>query len=134
MIFLKEKHNEDLTAVETEHIPLDMDVIPIDNSKSKKEKVSRTYKAFDGFAPMADYLGAEGYCLEFELREGKQHCQKGMLAFLQRVLEKSCEVTEQPLLVRFDGGNNELENIDIIMHFNEIGESIGRPYVDFIIK
>lgn len=124
----------ELTPVETGHIPLDMDVTPLDNSKSKKEKVSRTYKSFDGFAPMAAYLGAEGYCLEFELREGKQHCQKGTPEFLRRVLEKSCEITAQPLLVRLDGGNDSLENVDVIMNFNEEGEIAGRKYVDFIIK
>ena len=33
-------------------IPLDMDVSPFDNSKTKKEGVSRTYKGCDGYAPM----------------------------------------------------------------------------------
>ncbi len=42
----------------------------------KKEGVSRTYDGVDGYAPTATYLGREGYCLAFELRKGKQHCQK----------------------------------------------------------
>lgn len=124
----------DMTAVETGHVPLDMDVTPMDNSRTQKEKVSRTYKAYDGFAPMAAYLGAEGYCLEFELREGKQHCQKGTPEFIRRVLEKGCGITTQPILVRLDGGNDSLENIDVIMNFNEQGEAAGCKYVDFIIK
>jgi hypothetical protein len=131
--FLKHIKAE-LTPVDTGHIPLDMDVTPLDNSKSKKEKVSRTYKAFDGFAPMAAYLGAEGYCMEFELREGKQHCQKGTPEFLRRVLDKSGEITDQAILVRLDGGNDSLENIDIIMGFNEERKVDNQKHVDFIIK
>jgi hypothetical protein len=40
---------------------LDADVTPLNNAKTKKEGVSRTYKGDDGFAPMAAYLGQEGY-------------------------------------------------------------------------
>lgn len=123
-----------LTPVDTGHIPLDMDVTPLDNSNSRKEKVSRTYKAFDGYAPMAAYVGNEGYCLEFELREGKQHCQKGTPEFLRRVLNKCREVTKQNVLVRLDGGNDSLENIDTIIEFNEQQQTSESPYVDFIIK
>jgi hypothetical protein len=123
-----------LTPVDTGHIPLDMDVTPLDNSKSRKEKVSRTYKAFDGYAPMAAYVGSEGYCLEFELREGKQHCQKGTPEFLHRVLKKCREITNQSVLVRLDGGNDSLENIDTIIEFNEQQKASEGSYVDFIIK
>jgi len=38
-----------------EYIPFDMDVSPMDNSKTKKEGVSRTYKGCDGFAPNMVY-------------------------------------------------------------------------------
>jgi len=34
----------------------------MDNSKTKKEGVSRTYKGDDGYAPIAAYLGGEGWC------------------------------------------------------------------------
>jgi hypothetical protein len=53
-----------------------MDVSPFDNSKTQKEGVSRTYKGVDGFAPIFAYLGTEGYLVNLEFREGKQHCQK----------------------------------------------------------
>ena len=53
-------------------VPVDIDVTPMDNSKSGKEGVSRTYKGFDGYAPMMAYIGTEGYAINFELREGKQ--------------------------------------------------------------
>ena len=63
------------TALANGLVPVDIDVTPMDNSKSKKEGVSRTYKGFDGYAPMMAYIGTEGYAINFELREGKQHYQ-----------------------------------------------------------
>jgi hypothetical protein len=118
------------TALETGHVPLDADVTPFDNANTVKEGVSRTYKGHDGYAPMAAYLGREGYCLEFELREGKQHCQRGTPAFLTRVLERARKLTNAPLLLRLDGGNDALENIDVVLAHNESDE-VG---VDFLIK
>lgn len=59
-----------LCPVDTGHIPLDPDVFPMDNSGTKKEMVSYTYKEHDGYAPIAAYLGLEGWCLEVELRPG----------------------------------------------------------------
>ncbi|BBH22598.1 hypothetical protein Back11_39430 [Paenibacillus baekrokdamisoli] len=43
------------------YLPLDLDVSPFDNSNTKKEGVSRTYKGFDGYSPFFAYLGQEGY-------------------------------------------------------------------------
>ena len=65
-----------LTPVVRDLVPLDIDVTPFDNSKSHKEAVSRTYKGFDGYAPIMAYVGREGYLVDVELRPGKQHCQK----------------------------------------------------------
>ncbi len=65
------------TALPNGLVPVDIDVTPMDNSKSNKEGVSQTYKGFDGYALMMTYIGTEGYAINFELREGKQHCQKG---------------------------------------------------------
>ena len=48
---------------------LDIDVSPFDNSKTKKEGVSRAYKGVDGYAPIFAYLGREGYQVNVELRE-----------------------------------------------------------------
>ncbi len=118
------------TALDTGHVPLDADVTPFDNSNTCKEGVSRTYKGHDGYAPMAAYLGREGYCLEFELREGKQHCQRGTPEFLARVLGRARRVSNAPLLLRLDGGNDALENIDVVLEYNESDE-VG---VDFLIK
>ena len=41
----------DLKLLDTGHIPLDADVIPIDNSGTRKEGVSRAYNGCDGYAP-----------------------------------------------------------------------------------
>ena len=56
-------------------VPLDIDVSCFDNSSTKKEGVSRTYRKVDGYAPIFAYLGQEGYLLNCELREGKQHSE-----------------------------------------------------------
>jgi len=121
-----------LEPLATGHIPLDADVTPMDNSGSHKEGVSRTYKGCDGYAPMAAYLGKEGYCLEFELREGRQHCQKDTPELLSRVLGHARQITEQPILLRLDGGNDAIENIDIVLEHNQ--SNPGQPPVDFLIK
>ena len=64
------------SALNNGYVPVDIDVTPFDNSKTHKEGVSRTYKGFDGYAPIMAYIGTEGYCINTELRIGKQHCQK----------------------------------------------------------
>lgn len=116
----------------TGHIPLDADVTPLDNSGSQKEGVSRTYKGCDGYAPMAVYLGQEGYCLDLELREGKQHCQKGTPALLENVLQNARTLTNLPLLLRLDGGNDSIENMDVVLEFN--AQHPEAAAIDFIIK
>ena len=61
------------TALENGLVPLDIDVTAFDNSKLHKEGISRTYKNFDGYAPIMAYIRTEGYGCNFELREGSQH-------------------------------------------------------------
>jgi len=120
-----------VTPLPMGHVALDCDVTPFDNSGSKKEGVSFTYKKHDGYAPMAAYLGQEGYCIEFELREGKQHCQKNTPALLRRTLKKASELTDKPILLRLDGGNDSIENVDVVLEFNEKNP---QAKVDFLIK
>ena len=103
------------TALENGYVSVDIDVTPMDNSKSKKEGVSRTYKGFDGYAPMMAYIGTEGYAINFELREGKQHCQKGTVEFLQETIELCKKLTDQPLLIRLDSGNDSIDNVAVLM-------------------
>jgi len=105
-------------------IPLDIDVSPFDNSNTKKEGVSWTYKSVDGYAPIFSYLGREGYLVNCELREGKQHCQNGTPHYLEESIHYARLITQEPILVRLDSGNDSKDNIQI---FNEKG-------ISFIIK
>jgi hypothetical protein len=98
-----------LTALDTGHIPLDADVFPMDNSNTKKEGVSRTYHNYNGYAPIAAYLGLEGWCLEVELRPGSQHSQEGFVPYLKRVIERARTLTSKKLLVRLDSAHDALE-------------------------
>jgi hypothetical protein len=91
-------------------VPLDMDVFPMDNSGTKKEGVSYTYKGFNGYAPLAAYLGEEGWCLACELRPGSQHGQKEFIHFLERVVPRAKSLTPHSLLARLDSGHDAAEN------------------------
>ena len=93
-----------LGALPDSMVPVDIDVTPMDNSKTSKQGVSRTYKGFDGYAPMMAYIGTEGYAVNFELREGKQHCQNGTVEFLLETISLCKKLTDKPLLVRLDSG------------------------------
>lgn len=112
-----------LTIGDQDYIPLDVDVSPMDNSKTKKEGVSRTYKGCDGYAPNFAYLGREGFALGVEFREGKQHCQKHTPEFLADCLDRARSILGAPiegltpqwkLLVRLDSGNDSTDNLDVI--------------------
>lgn len=89
----------------TGHVPLDVDVFCLDNSASHKQGVGRTYAGYDGYAPIAAYLGArEGYCLALELREGTQHSAKDTHYTLERTLERALALTPAKVLLRWDSG------------------------------
>lgn len=105
-------------------VPLDIDVSPFDNSNTKKEGVSRTYKNVDGYAPIFAYLGEEGYSVNLELREGKEHCQNGTPKFLAQSIAYARKITDAPLLIRMDSGNDSIDNIKICKS----------NHADFIIK
>jgi hypothetical protein len=124
---LKETHVE-FTKCSEEHqwIPIDIDVSPFDNSNTKKEGVSYTYKGFDGYAPIFAYMGTEGYELNMEFRAGSDHCQKNTDAFLKETLLNAKKLTSEKLLVRLDSGNDSADNMEIC--FEEETSS------DFIIK
>ncbi|MBF0235874.1 MAG: IS1380 family transposase [Desulfamplus sp.] len=101
-------------------LPLDIDVSPFDNSKTKKEGVSRTYKGCDGFSPIFAYLGAEGYLINVELRDGSQHCQKNTPEFLNDAIKYARLITGKPLLVRLDSGNDSQDNFEIGETWNDV--------------
>jgi Transposase DDE domain group 1 len=121
---LLKKHAPGLTGGFKDYVVIDGDVSPFDNSGSKKEGVSCTYKLMDGYAPMFAYIGNEGYLLNAELREGKQHCQSGTPEFLRETFELARKVTGQKLLLRLDSGNDDMDNI----------RACRKAKVDFVIK
>ena len=102
------------TPLSTGHLALDFDVFTLDNSNSAKEGVGRTYMGFDGYAPIAAYLGQEGYCLGLELRPGTQHSACETPEFLQRVLPRALALTTRPLLARADSGFDSLAILAVL--------------------
>ena len=112
---LLKKNNVEPTALKNGMVPVDMDVTPMDNSNTKKEGVSFTYKKFMGYAPMMAYIGKEGYLANAELREGKQHCQSGTPEFIRETMSLCKTITDKPLLVRLDSGNDAAENVGILL-------------------
>ena len=97
-------------AATHKYVALDIDVFPMNNSGTRKEGVSYTYKGFDGYAPIAAYLGEEGWCLACELRPGSQHGQKEFIYFLERVVPRALELTRHRLLARLDSAHDAAEN------------------------
>jgi len=114
-----------ITSLKTGHVPLDMDVYPMDNSGTCKEGVSRTYHGYDGYAPIAAYLGREGWCLANELRPGSQHSQNEFTYVLERVLPNARRlVGDAPILTRLDSAHDALET----------RAKLALAGVDFLIK
>lgn len=72
------------------------------------------------------YIGTEGYGCNFELREGKQHCQNGTPEFLQETISIAKQMTDKPLLVRMDSGNDSIENY-VVMHWDD-------SHIKFLVK
>jgi hypothetical protein len=97
------------------YLPVDIDTAAMDNSKTKKEGVSRTYRKYDGFHPIFAYVGKEGYMLDCELRPGSQHCQNGTVAFIEGFKGRLRSI--QPsgrLLFRMDAGNDAFETLKAV--------------------
>lgn len=108
---LLKKSKAPISTLTTGHVPLDIDVFPMDNSDSKKDGVSWTYHNYHGYAPIAAYLGLEGWCLEIELRPGSQHSQNDFVPFLERSLANARQVAgkNKKLLVRLDSAHDAVE-------------------------
>ncbi|MDI6798108.1 MAG: IS1380 family transposase [Desulfatibacillaceae bacterium] len=109
-----------VTALSTGHVPLDIDVFTMDNSNTKKEGVSRTYNGKDGYAPIAAYLGEEGWCVGLDLREGSQHSQKEFLPFLGKVVRRSRRLTKKQLLVRLDSAHCAIINLVALREYKKL--------------
>jgi len=121
--FLK-KAKAQLSPLSTGHMPLDLDVFTLDNSDTKKEGVSYTYRGFNGYAPLGAWLGIEGWCLEIEQRPGSQHAQTGFIPLLLRAIRKARELTSVPLLVRLDSAHDAIDTL----------VTLKEEKVDFIVK
>ena len=66
------------------YVCADLDTFVMDNSRTKKEEVSRTYQGIDGYTPIALYLGNEGWNIGLELRAGSHHSALETEYFLER--------------------------------------------------
>ncbi|KIQ94600.1 hypothetical protein LH47_01330 [Anoxybacillus thermarum] len=85
------------TKGKTTWLPLDVDGSPFDNSDTKKEGVSRTYKGFDGFTPLFAYAGKEWDIVHAELHPEKQHAQDNMPSFLITAIRRARQLTSSRL-------------------------------------
>jgi len=107
------RHAPAITPCHGDLVAVDVDVSPFDNSGTKKEGVSWTYKKVDGYTPIFAYVGEEGYLANLRLRPGSDHSQKGTPAFLRRALCYARLISEATFLVRMDSGNDSLDNIKV---------------------
>jgi hypothetical protein len=93
---------------------IDSDVSVLDNSNSKKEGVQWTYKKCDGNAPMFSYIGASGYMLNCELRNGGKHSNApGTWEYFNESIALARRVTELPLLLVLNSGNDDKKLLDL---------------------
>jgi hypothetical protein len=97
------------------YFPVDIDGTAMDNSKTKKEGVSRTYCGYEGYHPVMAYVGKEGYILDCELNPGSQHSQKEMATFITRVIGRLRKVEPGGrFLFRLDSGNDAWDTLEAI--------------------
>jgi hypothetical protein len=78
----------------------------MDNSGTRKEGCSHTYHGYACYAPIAAYMGEEGWCINLEFREGSQHSQNNFIPFLQETISRARSLTKKPLLFRLDSGHD----------------------------
>jgi len=124
-IELLQKVQAPITPIETGHVTVDIDSFAMDNSDSKKEKCSRTYRNFDGFLFLPAYLGIEGWMVNGHLLPGSQHPQKEFTHFLRETHARIRQICEKKLLYRKDSAHDSLDNRI---------ELAGYAKTDYIIK
>ncbi len=115
-------------------VPLDIDVFILDNSKTRKEGVSRTYAGCDGYAPIAGYLGLEGWCLGSELREGSQHSSHETEYTLERLLPRAMALTAAAILVRWDAAFHAARHAHQIEAASLQRQTVGGEPIYFLVK
>jgi Transposase DDE domain group 1 len=99
-----------------ELVPLEMDVVVFDNSKTQKEGLGWTYHRCMGFAPIFSHVGIEGYLVDVELRTGEKHSQSETTpAFLRSSILAARRMlgAKDPRILagRFDAGFDSQDNI-----------------------
>jgi hypothetical protein len=108
------KYQEAVTIGDQAYAVIDSDVSVLDNSDTKKEGVEWTYKKCDGYAPMFSYIGASGYMLNNELREGSMHSNaEGTIDYFKETIAIARHITELSLLVVLDSGNDDKKLLDV---------------------
>ena len=108
------KYQEGVTIGETTFAVIDSDVSVLDNSDTKKEGVEWTYKKCNGYAPMFSYIGASGYMLNNELREGSMHSNaEGTVEYFEETIALARQITDLPLLMVLDSGNDDKKLLDL---------------------
>lgn len=117
------------------YICCDIDTFAMDNSGTKKEEVSRTYRGFDGYTPIAAYLGNEGWNTGLELRPGSRHSAFETHYFYERLFPRIERLVkaDQPVLLREDSGFDGAQLLFAKMYERDRLAALGRSF-DFICK
>ncbi len=100
----------------------------------EKEGIGWTYVGYVGYAPIAAYLGREGWNIGMELREGTQHSAEETDATLDRVLPRAMALTSSPLLVRMDAGFHGKAIAQTLARHDQERQAAGGAPIAFLIK
>jgi hypothetical protein len=131
---LLKESNAPITPLACGLVPIDIDVFTQDNGRTQKEGVSRTYAGTDGFAPIAVYLGQEGWCLSVELREGTHFSSRETEYTLERALPRAQALTTMGLLVRWDSGFHAIHLAHQIEAASMARQVAGGEPIHFLVK
>lgn len=114
---------------------VDVDTFAMDNSGTRKEHVGRTYQGFDGYTPIAAYLGNEGWCMGLELRAGTHHSALETEYFFERVFPRVEQLAPagQPMLWRADSGFDSLRLLFTLHDERERLAAAGRQ-MHYLVK
>ena len=82
------------SALDSDLVPLDLDVTPMDNSKTFKEGVSYTYKGFVGYAPMMAYIGKDA------ILKVKEYAEQGYTFAVVLDLSKYFDTLNHEILIK----------------------------------
>lgn len=134
LLHLVKRSKVPVTPLSCGWVALDMDVFTLDNSDTRKEGIGWTYAGFVGYAPIAAYLGQEGWCIGMELREGTQHSAEATDATLDRVLPRALQLTQAPLLVRLDAGFHGKDIAQAIARYDATRRETSGAPVAFLVK